>query len=115
MRLGGNVVPEVTDKEHVQIGDAKIPAKKVVILDAYGNQIIDFGTRWWENDVEKIGEITYVGMEDNKPTWFVQKIDKTSGLSIRYATIINNPTIDNYSDAWSSHTDLIYGTYSEAF
>jgi hypothetical protein len=114
-RLGGNVVPETTDQEHAEVGPAKIHAKKVLVLDSYGNQVVDFGTRWWSNDIEEVGTLTYIGKEDSQAEWYIQKIDSASGTTIRYASIKNNVSITNYSDAWSNRNLLTYGTYSQAF
>jgi len=37
-RLGGQVVPEITNAEHAKVGDNEIGAKKVIVLDKDGNQ-----------------------------------------------------------------------------
>ena len=67
------------------------------------------------NDVEEVGAVTYIGKEDPDGGWYVQKIDTTSGTSIRYASVSNNPSIGSYTAAWTDRTTLTYGTYSEAF
>ena len=67
------------------------------------------------NDVEETGVITYVGKEDPVGDWYLQKIDTTSGTSIRFASVINNSSITSYSDAWTNRASLTYGTYSQAF
>jgi hypothetical protein len=69
------------------------------------------------NDVDDQSEpnITYIGKEDPAADWYLQRIDTTSGTSIRYATVNNNGATSSYSDAWTNRVSLTYGTYSEAF
>lgn len=61
------------------------------------------------------GTLTYVGMEDKDGVWLVKKIDTTSGVSLTWATNLNNPSVITYATAWSSRASLTYGTYSQAF
>ena len=67
------------------------------------------------NDIDEVGAITYIGIEDANATWIIKKLDETSGISIRYATIGNNPTQSTYTDAWTNRATLTYGRYSELF
>lgn len=77
-----------------------------------GTQLARFGTC----DVEVASAtVTYVGKEDKDGSWLVQKIDTTSGTSIRYATVTNNPGYLNYSAAWAARASLTYQTYGSAF
>ena len=60
------------------------------------------------NDLEESAPITYIG-KSNGIDWEVQRLTETgSGLNIRYATINNNLTITNYSDAWTNRLTLTY-------
>ena len=71
-----------------------------------------FGT----NDVDQASDtLTYVGQEDPEGIWAIKKIDTTSGTEIRYATNINNDSYTSYTSAWTDHTSLVYGTFSQAF
>lgn len=69
------------------------------------------------NDMAEVpaSSLTYVGKEDPSGNWYIQKIDESSGTSIRYATVRNNASYTAYSNAWTDRADLTYGTYSEAF
>lgn len=68
------------------------------------------------NDKTEDGTIVYIGLEDADADWIVQKLDYTSGLSRRFATKLNNPTVTSYADAWAAKdTTLVYGTYGAAF
>jgi hypothetical protein len=68
------------------------------------------------NDKVDDGDITYIGLEDSEADWIVQKLDNTSGISRRFATKLNNPTVTSYADAWAAKdTTLVYGTYGAAF
>ena len=67
------------------------------------------------NDIEEAGNITYIGFENLDSDYFIQKIDSTTGKSIRFATIINNASKTSYSTAWAGRATLVYDTYSTAF
>ena len=67
------------------------------------------------NDIEETGDITYIGFENLDGDYFIQKIDATSGKSIRFGTIINNPTRTTYALAWTNRATLTFDTYSTAF
>ena len=71
---------------------------------------------YFMNDKTEDATIVYVGFEDSAADWIVQKLDYTSGLSRRFATKKNNPTVASYADAWAAKdTTLSYGTYGAAF
>jgi hypothetical protein len=95
----------------------------VVIVDADGNQIVpitddqliaaldDYGT----NDLDEASAtIAYVGKEKSDGTWMVMKLDTSSGMSIRYATVANNAAITTYAAAWAARAGLTYGIFAEA-
>lgn len=68
------------------------------------------------NIAEPSATITYVGKETKDADWLVQKIDTSSDTALTYATILNNPTVTTYADAWTARAStLVYGTYSQAF
>lgn len=67
------------------------------------------------NDIEETGNLTYIGFENLDGEYFIQKIDSTSGKSMRFATVVNNDSVTSYSDAWTNRATLNYGTYSTAF
>lgn len=60
--------------------------------------------------------VTYYGKEDKNGEWLIQK-ESVSGTVTTYtfATITNNPSVSDYSSAWTARTTLTYGTYSQAF
>lgn len=56
---------------------------------------------------------TYIGKQSNSGTWLVQKVvESTVGTInttlIEYATVLNNPTVLTYTNAWSGRATLIY-------
>jgi hypothetical protein len=67
------------------------------------------------NDLEEVGAITYIGIEDANAEWIIKKLDETSGISIRYATVSNNGGYSTYSDAWAARASLSYDLYSALF
>jgi hypothetical protein len=66
------------------------------------------------NDKIDAGDVTYIGMEDAEGNWIIQKIDNTTGISRRFATVRNNPTYSSYTDAWADYLTITYSTYSQA-
>jgi hypothetical protein len=67
------------------------------------------------NDIEETGNLTYIGFENLDGDYFIQKIDATTGKTIRFATLLNNSTITSYADAWTGRAALQYDTFSTAF
>jgi hypothetical protein len=70
------------------------------------------------NDVEEHStneNIEYIGKENKDGDWLVIKIEELIKPEFRYATISNNQSIDNYTDAFTNRETLTYGIYSEAF
>ena len=72
---------------------------------------------WATNDVvDAAATVTYVGKERADGAWWVMRLDASSGLAIRHASIANNPTVTTYAAAWAARaTTLISGLYGEAF
>ena len=106
---------EIADAEHGYTNG--VAGKKVIVLDASGNQVTDFGTRFGTNHIDEASAtVTYYGKEDKNGEWLIQK-ESVSGTVTTYtfATITNNPSVSDYSSAWTARTTLTYGTYSQAF
>jgi len=79
-------------------------------FDEFGNVKVSFSSSGdlVLNDFEDIAPITYVG-KSNGVTYLIEEITELSvGLSKRYASIANNPTILTYSDAWTNRSTLTY-------
>lgn len=77
-----------------------------------GNMLTSFET----NEVDKsTSPIVYNGLEDKDGNWCIQKIDKSAGPSVRFATAINNDTYTTFPTAWTNRADLDYGYFSAAF
>ena len=89
------------------LADSGNGAMRRVTTNAMG----EYGT----NNVEEIGAITYIGKEDPAGSWFIQKVDTSSGTSIRYASVKNNPSTTSYTTAWTNRASLTYDTYGIAF
>lgn len=59
--------------------------------------------------------VTYIGCEDKDGQWLIKKVDDTGNYPIiTYATIVNNPTITTYANAFANRVTLTYGIYSSA-
>ena len=54
----------------------------------------------------------YYGLTKPDATWLILK--KTDTL-ISYATVLNNPSVLTYNNAWDNNTTLTYGRFDEAF
>lgn len=65
-------------------------------------------------DVAEAAPLTYVGKLARDGAWLVQRIDETSGMAVRYATVANNALVADYATAWAGRAGLTYGTYAEA-
>ena len=72
---------------------------------------------WATNDViDATATVSYVGKERADGAWWLLRLDATSGLEIRHATIANNALVTTYAAAWAARaTTLVYGLYSVAF
>ena len=72
--------------------------------------------RFSVNDVDVASAtVTYVGYESNQfDEWLIKKIDTTSGVSVRYATIWNSPGNTTYLTAWTNRATLTYSRYYSA-
>jgi hypothetical protein len=83
----------------------------------YKKVTIDALSHYATNDVDKSSSILfYEGLEDAEGSWQVVKTTLDGELtSMRFATVLNNSMITNYSSAWNQRSSLVYGTYSEAF
>lgn len=67
------------------------------------------------NDLDEASDtVTYLGKEAFDGTWYIQKMDTTTGIAMGHATRKNNTSTTNYSDAWTARTSLSYGDYSQA-
>lgn len=85
-------------------------AQGVALVDDAGVQVIEFAVC----DLAEAGALTYVGKESPAGAWLVQRIDATSGLVVRYASVANNASVATYAAAWAGRAGLTYGTFGEA-
>ena len=59
--------------------------------------------------------ISYLGYQDLRGNWLIEKLDQTTTDKVSYATIGSNPTCENYTDAWINRVTLTYGNYENIF
>jgi hypothetical protein len=68
------------------------------------------------NDVDKVSStLLYNGLENKDGTWCIQEVNSSSGVSLRYATAVNNSTYGSYNAAWTDRATLTYDLFSIAF
>lgn len=68
------------------------------------------------NDVDKVSStLLYNGLEDKNGVWCIEKVDSTTGVSLRYATRLNNPIYQDYLSAYTARAGLNYDIFSVAF
>ena len=81
------------------------------VLNKYNELKVTVNDTWDANDIEKVdANTTYFGEETVDRAWRVRKVTKSGTITqLRHATIVNNPTIDNYVDAWDNRATLEYG------
>jgi hypothetical protein len=89
------------------------PNKISEVVEVKGGKPLDaFET----NDVDKVSStLLYNGLEDKDGTWCIERVDSTSGVSLRYATITNNATYGSYATAWAARATITYDVFSVAF
>jgi hypothetical protein len=90
----------------VSIAANPLPVADAAVLAALGG----YGV----NDLAEAGALTYVGKESPAGAWLLQRIDATSGLVVRYASVANNASVATYAAAWAGRAGLTYGTFGEA-
>jgi len=90
------IYPATEEKQEIIIG-------KLNIGDYMSNDI---------DDTEP--NIMYVGKEKIKSgDWLILKLDMVNGISIRYASHLNNNNYTTYTDAWADRTILTYSYLRE--
>jgi len=106
-KVDGTVINPATD-------DTLTTINTTLSSGSQKNQIID---QYNTNDVdEATSTVMYVGLEDKTGTWWVKKVDTTTGMSIGHATILNNAAVASYTAAWAARAStLVYGNFSTAF
>jgi len=83
----------------------------------YKKVTIDALSHYATNDIDKHSStLFYEGLEDAEGSWQIVKTTLNGDItSIRFATILNNSSVNNYSDAWTGRAGLTFDTYSIAF
>ncbi len=84
-------------------------------LEAINEKIVINTEEYGGNDYESPSDtITYIGKEDKYGNYLIIKVDTTSGISTRFATINNNALITTYEDAWTNRATLTYERFGVA-
>lgn len=92
---------DVETSQHHKVGK-RSGAQKIVDL---------FNT----NDIDDVSSsVLYLGSVTVRGEWLVTKYDLNSPISIRYATVVNNPGVLEYDDAWTDRATLVYETFKDA-
>ena len=101
----------------VQTIDNFISGSKGLVTEDNSAAIASSVKRWAVNDVSTtVANVTFVGKEQGDGTWWIMKIDTTTGVAITHAAIGNNGLVTTYAAAWAAKgTTLIFGAYSGAF
>ncbi len=92
-------------------------AEARAVVNGNNELVVTTADTWGLNHSEEIDTTTYLGKQDVGGQYRIMKIvDDGNGLkTLTYASIRNNPTVDNYSDAWDDRASLTYGLISESF
>ncbi len=97
-----------------QVGS--VVAKNTVIYDEDGNFITllskdDVLDCYQTSDVDEASApVTYIGKIDRAGNWFIQKIDQTSGVTIRFVK-----GASGYTTNWTNRASLTYGYFDAIF
>jgi len=78
------------------------------------DRMVQDSSKFATSDIDE-GTVTYIGEMDADGEWKIEKVDSSVGVSVTYATILNNPTFINYTDAWTNRATLTYEIYSSAY
>lgn len=85
------------------------------LIDDQRRLVVSLG-EYGINNESTSGNTTYTGNEDPEGKWYLMKVTTaTGGTTIRYASVINNDAVSDYTTAWDNKESLEYGLYSEAF
>jgi len=88
---------------------------RVSLVDETGVSVTEKTSKYKTEFVDTVSAtLTYICAESSGAEWLVKKIDSTSGTSILYATIKNNPLVLTYSAAKTARATLTYGTPSQS-
>ena len=120
--IAGKMPAEIDYKKMADAVGSKIASMMVVTGGGHSrSQSVDIRnanilTSFETNEVDK-SDATYVynGLEDKDGSWCVQRVDKSSGLSVRFASSGNNTSYKTFASAWTDRVILVYGYFSEAF
>lgn len=102
--LGIEINPSTEEKQ-----DESINILEDIRTNTGGGATASFST----NQIYEDSGNTYFCKEDKDGVWYIKKIDASDVFS--HATILNNPTVTSYADAFTGVTGLTYGTYNQAF
>lgn len=79
--------------------------------------VIDLGDKINTFDLYQLNDFTdaatsYFGLSDKDGTWLVKRLIDASG-TMRYANESNNPTVTDYSTAWTNRATLNYDLFGD--
>jgi hypothetical protein len=97
-----------------QVGS--VVARNTVIFDENGNAITllskdDVLDCYQTSDIDEASAtVTYIGKIDRAGNWFIQKIDQTSGISMRFIK-----GTSAYTTNWTNRASLSYDYFNVVF
>lgn len=125
---GNNIAREVVTPNLFQNSDAKdITGTRVgdkmamdVVLQggSVGSSVvIDLGDKINTFDLYQLNDLedaatAYFGLSDKDGKWILKKFVDAAG-TMRYANESNNPTVTDYSTAWTGRATLMYSRFEE--
>lgn len=66
------------------------------------------------NQMTESGSYTYFGYTNEDGDWYIKRLT-LDRETLTHATVLNNPTVESYADAWTGKTGLTYARFDEAF
>lgn len=77
-----------------------------------GNESLPVNIKGFEvNNWETTGGVSYIGEETSGGDWRITLVTTATG-EVEYASVVNNPTVTTYDDAWTDRAILTYGNIS---
>lgn len=104
-----------TNIQATTAGNLKVSIEE---MDSGGKLLV--ASKYATNSVDDYttASVTYIGKEGSSTAdWWFVKIDETGNFPVfTHATVLNNPTVLTYADAYTARaTTLVYGNYNTAF
>lgn len=89
---------------------------RATVTNPLAVNVVTGNSEYVTNDIEEASAtITYIGAENLAGSWYVKKIDTSSGTVFGHASVKNNSSYSTYDSAWTARASLTYQNFGDAF